>query len=293
MESISSPTFSYMANSAVATIGSPDLLDTALYYSLFRESEAVRWKMSDIPFAAIEKDKAPPALVGLIREVASAELTTWTATNQFFEAFRDDVDFTQWMTVWLYEETKHPQVLMRWLKHFGESFDVDFMLEGRKTYPFMNSKMRTLVFNIFSEIEAATFYLSVSQHVQEPVLQLIARNLAADEARHASSFYVYAKKRVMTSTNPDFERFEALKVLYFWLVRNQNVKHPFALFANKVSGSGEFDELDRILSFKTDNMYKRMRTMVGNLIGISLEDKEAVKRNFLQLQKENFSLKGA
>jgi hypothetical protein len=287
MESMSTAPLSYPGSVEAATIANPDLLDTALYYSLFREAEAVRWKMSDIPFSAIETDKAPPALVGLMRELAAAELTTWTATNQFFEAFRDDVDFTQWMTVWLYEETKHPQALMRWLKHFGESFDAEFMLEGRKTYPFMNSKMGTLVINILSEIETATFYLSVSQNVREPVLKLIARNLAGDEARHASSFYLYAKKRLMASDNPRFERFEALKVLYFWLVSNQNVKHPFALFANKVAGSREFDELDRIMSFKTENLYGRMRTMIGNLIGVSLENKEAVRRNFLQLQKEN------
>src|SRR5215510_12030699 len=113
MESISSPAFSYPVNYSAATIANPDLLDTALYYSLFREAEAVRWKMSDIPFSAIETDKASPALVGLMKELAAAELTTWTATNQFFEAFSDDVDFTQWLTVWLYEETKHPQALMR------------------------------------------------------------------------------------------------------------------------------------------------------------------------------------
>jgi hypothetical protein len=123
METISSPTFAYAIDPVATTIANPDVLDTALYYSLFREAETVRWKMSDIPFEAIETDKAPAALVGLMRELAAAELTTWTATNQFFDAFRDDVDFTQWLTVWLYEETKHPQALMRWLKHFGESFD--------------------------------------------------------------------------------------------------------------------------------------------------------------------------
>ena len=293
METISSPSSGYMVNSVAATIANPDVLDTALYYSLFREAEAVRWKMSDIPFDEIETDKAPPALVGLMRELAAAELTTWTATNQFFEAFRDDVDFTQWLTVWLYEETKHPQALMRWLKHFGESFDVDFMVEGRKTHPFMSSRMGTLVLNILSEIETATFYLSIACNVEEPVLKIIARNLAADEARHASSFYLYAKKRLMASDNRRQEMLEALKVLFFWLINNQNVKHPFALFANKVAGSGDFDELNRILGFKNETMYQRMRTMVGNLIGVPLDSKEAVRRHFMQLQKEHFSLKGA
>ena len=287
MNSMGTAEVSYSSSLEVATNANPDLLDTALYYSLFREAESVRWKMSDIPFDAIEKDKAPQVLIDLIRANAAAELTTWTATNQFFHSFSDDVDFTQWMAVWLYEETKHPQVLMHWLKHFGESFDTGFFLEGRKTYPFMKSKMGTLTFNILSEIEAATYYLSVYGNVQEPVLKLIAKNLAADEARHASSFYLYAKKRLMQSDNPQLERFEALKVLYFWLVRNQNVQHPVALFANKIARGAEFEGLDRIAGFKTENMYVRMRTMIGNLVGLTLDNKEEVRENFLQLQKGN------
>jgi hypothetical protein len=288
MESTSTTALSHPRSGQAALAANPDVLDTALYYSLFHEAEAVRWKMSDIPFSAIETDKAPRSLVALMKELAAAELTTWTATNQFFESFREDVDFTQWMTVWLYEETKHPQALMRWLKHFGESFDAEFMLEGRKTHPFMKSKMGTLVINILSEIETSAFYLNVSQNVEEPVLKLIAQNLAADEARHASSFYLYAKKMLMNSERPEVERFEALKVLYFWLVSNRNVKHPFALFANKAASSAEFSDLERILSFKTNALYGRMRAMVGNLIGVSLDSKEAVRKNFLQLQKENY-----
>jgi ferritin len=293
MNSMSTAAVPYPTSLEVAANANPDLLDTALYYSLFREAESVRWKMSDIPFDAIEKDKAPPALIELIRANAAAELTTWTATNQFIQAFSDDVDFTQWMAVWLYEETKHPQALMRWLKHFGESFDTGFFLEGRKTYPFMSSKMGTLTFNILSEMEAATYYLSVNANVQEPVLKLITKNLAADEARHASSFYLYAKKRLMQSDNPQFERYEALKVLYFWLVSNQNVLHPVALFANKIANGAEFGELDRIVAFKTENLYTRMRTMIGNLVGLTLDNKEEVRENFLQLQKENSAIANA
>ena len=289
MESTSTSALSYAGNSEAATTVNPDPLDTALYYPLFREAEAVRWKMSDIPFDAIEDDKVSPALIDLVRANAASELTTWTATNQFFHSFSDDVDFTQWMTVWLYEETKHPQVLMRWLKHFGESFDDGFFLEGRKTYPFMNSKMGTLVFNILSEIEASTYYLSVYKNVQEPVLKLITKNLAADEARHASSFYLYAKKRLMQSDNPQLERFDALKMLYFWLVSGQNVKHPVALFTNKIASGTEFEELERIVSFKSENVYARMRTMIGNLVGLTLDTKEEVRKNFLQLQKENYA----
>jgi len=49
-----------------------------------------------------------------------------------------------------------------------------------------------------------------------------------------------------------------------------------------------YDDLEPIMSFKSETMYTRMRTMVGNLISLDLDNKEAVRRNFLQLQKENY-----
>lgn len=290
MDSKSTVIESQSPDAKVNSPASSDLLETALYYHLFHEAERVRWKMSDIPWSSIEKDKVSQPLIGLVRENVFAELTTWSATNRFFQSFAEDVDFTQWVTVWLYEETKHPQVLMRWLKNFGESFDAEFMLEGRKTHPFMNSQMGTLVFNILSEIEASTYYLSVSRNVKEPVLSLLTQNLAADEARHASSFYSYAKKRLEASDKPDAERLEILKVLYFWLVSNKQVKHPFALFAHRVSDKAESDGLQRILDFKSESMYTKMRVMIGHLVGLPLESKEDVRREFMNLQARLYAL---
>ena len=35
----------------------------------------------------------------------------------------DDVDFTEWVSIWFYEETKHPDALLRWLGSFGVTVD--------------------------------------------------------------------------------------------------------------------------------------------------------------------------
>jgi len=285
MDSKSMAVGSQVAYSKTASGQNPDVLDTALYYHLFQEAEKVRWKMTDIPWSSIEKDKVSPQLISLIRESAFAELTTWSATDRFFEAFADDVDFTQWIGVWLYEETKHPQALMRWLKHFGESFDVNFIVEGRKTKPFINSRMATLVMNILSEIEASSIYVTYNRIIKEPVLNLIVRNLAADEARHASSFYSYAQKMMDSSDNPDLQRLEALKVLYFWLSSYGKVQHPITIFTHRVAAMSEFDDMRPSLGFVGEPMFKRMRDMIGKLVGLSLDTKEDVREHFMELQR--------
>ena len=265
----------------------PSVMDSALYYHLFYEAEKVRWKMSDIPWSDIDKDKVTPSLVSLVRDIAYAELTTWSAANRFFEAFAEDVDFSQWITIWMYEETKHPQALMRWLKEFDESFDTNFLLEGRKTHPFIQSRMGTLVMNILSEIEVSSMYLGISNIVEEPVLKRIFCNISADEARHASSFFSYAKKMIEESDDPDFERLEAVKVLYFWLTSKERVKHPVALLTNHVSNTDDFDAYRDRLSLRAEKAYARMRMMIGNLIGRALEDKDGVATAFRELYAAN------
>src|SRR5262249_241182 len=231
---------------------SDGIMETSIYCRLFDEAERVRWKMSDIHWEAIERKKAPRSLVNLVRVAAFFELTTWSATNMFFQTFTDDIDFTQWVTVWLYEETKHPQALMRWLKLMGQSFDETFMTEGRKAHPFVESKMSTLTLNILSEIQASALYLGIFKIAEEPVLKAIAKRLSADEARHASGFYSYAKKYIENAEHPDVERWQALKALYFWLADNRKVKHPVAMLSHRVMDADEFKEFVPQLGFESE-----------------------------------------
>ena len=253
-----------------------DILDDAIYYRLFLEAESVRWKMSDIPWSELAYDRVNRGLIELVREITSAELTTWSAANSFFQGFADDIDFTQWVTVWLYEETKHPQVLMRWLKQVGESCDREFMLAGRQIHPIMKSKMGTLVFNILSEIEASSIYMGLNSGVNEPVLRLIAKNLAADEARHASSFYSYAKQVLDSSDTPDRERVHALEALYLWLSKSGQVKHPVALFVSRVSG-GQEEEVIRLSDLTGAKIQARMIQMIGKLAGVTMNSRDDVR----------------
>jgi hypothetical protein len=253
-----------------------DVMETSIYYRLFEEAERVRWKMSDIPWESIEREKAPRPVIELARVAAFFELTTWSATNMFFQTFTDDMDFSQWITVWLYEETKHPQALMRWLKLMGESFDVGFMTQGRKAHPFVDSKVSTLTLNILSEIQASALYIGVSNVADEPVLKGIAKRLAADEARHASGFYSYAKKYIENSEQPDVERWQALRVLYFWLADNRKVKHPVAMLSHAIIDREEFAGFIPYLGFESEALPARMRQMVGTLIGRPLNSDREV-----------------
>ena len=236
-----------------------------LYPPVSAIAEGVRWKLTDIPWASFDREKATAPLRAMVREMAYSEYTTFSATQRFMETFGADTDFSQWISVWFYEETRHPMVLLKWLALAGEMTEADFASKGRVSVPFMKSITGTLVTNVISEMVAAEAYVGFVR-VTEPVLALLAQRIGADEARHGASFFTYARRAIATSAEPDRERLAALKVLHFWIHASQTVSHPV----------NEAVERMRALLPAADEPpfvppYNRIVKMVGNLVGLPMQ----------------------
>lgn len=236
-----------------------DLVEQMLYAPLFDQAEAVRWRMADIPWASIDRAAVTPELCELVRGIAFSEQTTFGATRRFMTELADDVDLTQWIAVWFYEETKHPDVLLRWLHRVGVEVDAQFVQKGRATAPFMRSRMGTFVTNIISELVASTAYAALHARAPEPVLAHIGGLLAGDEARHCASFFRYAQRQLARSADPARERRDALKVLFLWFQTNELITHPV----------NEFFSRHR-LPFDVASVRDRAARLVGLLIGVAL-----------------------
>jgi hypothetical protein len=260
-----------------------DFFADALYYRLFEEAESVRWRMSDIPWQAVERDAVTPGLLSLVRQAAHSELTTYSATLNFLKEFADDVDFTQWIAVWFYEETKHPHALMQWLAQFGESVEHNAMRKSRATAPFMKSRVGTLVTNIISEVVASHNYLQLHKGVREPVLAQIARLLAADEARHSSGFYTYARRALERSAHPDRDRADALKVLYMWFRDSDRVAHPVNEFHSRARDDASTRETADQLQIDPAGARKHAFRIVGSLVGCTIDDAESITTHLSKL----------
>ena len=157
-------------------------------------------------------------------------------------------------------------MLIRWLSEVGEYCDSDFVARGRVSTPFMRSRMGTLVTNVISEVNAATAYMTIARAVDEPVLVGIARRLSSDEARHASSFYRYAARRLERAARPDRERLDAIKVLHFWLNANQQVTHPVNQVLERVRERG----LSDLVSADAGDIRGRVCQIIGTLVDLPL-----------------------
>jgi ferredoxin len=236
-----------------------------VFAALFAEAERVRWRMEDLPFAAVDQSVVTPAQRQLVREAAFSELTTTSATKKFLDDFADDVDLTRWISVWFYEETKHPHALLEWLAQFGESVDDAWHRKGRATAPFMKSRTGTLVTNIISELVASASYLAMARTASEPVLRAIGERLGGDEARHAASFFAFARRHIARAADPDTERRDALKVLYMWFSSNALVSHPVNEFY------GRTDAQTEVAAIRAEMPRDRIFRAIGALCDLPLD----------------------
>ena len=249
-----------------------------LHLRLAIKAERVRWSFADLRFEDVDTRLVKPGLVELVREIAWSELTTYSATRRFLVDFEDDPDFTQWISIWYFEETRHPLALGGWLARFGVHFDDDTIRRGRVTSPFAKSKTATLVMNIISEVVAAAAYQSLARTAPEPVLGHIAQCLASDEARHAASFMAYARRQLTRSTDPDGERRAALKALWMWLGAGDAVQHPVNQMVQRVGAREDIADVLATLTVGVDAVRPRILKLVGSLVGAPLEDITDVQR---------------
>lgn len=232
--------------------------------------------------------RATAPLRTLVREMAFSEHATYSATQRFMQAFSDDVELTQWLSIWFYEETRHPHVLTTWLRQVGgapENAD-DFVIRGRVSTPFMKSKMGTLVTNVVSEVMAASAYRSMACAVDEPVLAQIAGYIAADESRHAASFFRFAQRRLETAADPARERLDAVKVLHFWLSEAEQVTHPINQMLERMRGDGSGRDALSALTFDFAAVKRRVTRIIGLLVDRPLRTADDVLGTLKQLTGE-------
>jgi ferredoxin len=250
----------------------PDVSPDGLYEHFARLSERVRWSLDDVAWQRLAPERASPGLRAMVREMAFSEHATYSATQRFMQTFADDVELTQWLSIWFYEETRHPHALSTWLRRIGAppADEHDFVIRGRISTPFMKSKMGTLVTNVVSEVTAASAYRTMARAGAEPVLTQIAGFIAADEARHAASFLRFARRRLESAEDPARERLDALKVLHFWLNDMQQVTHPINQMLDRLRADATGSDALTTLSFDFGAIKRRVTRMIGLLVDVPL-----------------------
>ena len=236
-------------------------------------AERARWRWDDLPWE--RPRQATPGLPALVREIAFSELATFAASRRFLHEFGDDVDFSGWIAVWLYEEARHPRSLIAWLDGALPDFSDGEIERGRLTAPFPKTRLLTLATNVLSEQVATARYLAMSRGTADPLLSAIARHIAADEARHGASFFLYAR-RALAALPVDDGRRQVLTMLRFWLDDGGQVVHPVQLLGERAAGRTEVQAAAAALPIPRPALERRLIAIVGHLLALPLADRADV-----------------
>lgn len=257
-----------------------DIVKQLSYYELFDIAEEARWTMSSIPWDQIDMSVVDSNLVSLVRGAFFGELTTYSATHGFMNLFTDDIDFTQWLSIWLYEETKHPHAFAKWLSLVGHPLSESFFREGRVITPMTGSQVEMLTFNIISEVVAAVNYTRTAKITTEPVLKVILHNIGKDEMRHSVGFEHYCKKLIRESVDPDAERIKCLRATWAFLQSDQSIGHPVFMAANALAGY-----IDQALVEKIRTTIRTQITLrIAGVVELDIPDPESVYQVFRDLR---------
>ncbi|WP_266157339.1 ferritin-like domain-containing protein [Dyella silvatica] len=255
-----------------------DIFNDLSYYSLFDVAEKARWLMRDVDWEHIDKSMVTPALIEMVKTITFGELTTYSATRSFMEMFEDDIDFTQWLAVWLYEETKHPHALTKWLAMNGVQLSGQYLMEGRTITPMTKSRTEMLTFNVISEIVAGNMYLATSESVSEPVLKDITAKLAKDEMRHSVGFENYTRRTIAEAADPDYEKTIVLRSAWVFLQGDQFINHPV------------FETVRNLNAILGDTVIKKIRkqivSRIGKLAGVDIPEPEQIYAVYSQFKAD-------
>ena len=201
-----------------------------LYPELFRQLEAVRWNLEDVPWDRFDASRLSEEQAVTIKMNAITEWAALPATEMFLRDNRDDSDFSAFMSIWFFEEQKHALVLIEYLRRFhpalapseAELHEVRFEFDPAPP-------LETLMLHFCGEIRLNHWYRRAAEWHDEPVIKTIYERLAQDEARHGGAYLRYMKRALQRHGNEARAAFAKVGVLMASSRRTTQALHPTTL----------------------------------------------------------------
>lgn len=253
-----------------------DVLHDFLYFQLEPVYEQSHWRADTIPWGAVAHERIDDQTVEWVRSSAIFECGAHAGALHLYREFTDDPDFTQWVGRWLFEQGRHPLLLTRWLHEVGVPFREAYFHANHARYP-QARPIHTLAVNLIAEMKAAAWYHTLAKLCDEPVLRGLLGHLSGDEARHAATLLLYARRYLAHANDPRRERRELLKCLHSWLLSSRQ-RLPFAEYLPRgaTDNAARVAEMARV--FDGEAVERRICAQFGALAGVEINGKDEIKR---------------
>ena len=245
--------------------------EAPLYDRIFRRLERARWRLADVPFDRVKKERLTPKMAQVVRVNCLLELSSLYAERMFLRDFRELPDFCQFTSIWYYEEMKHYLVLRQYLELFGSApLPEDF--PGLDTELAPKPWPATLALHYCGEMRLGMWYHRWSESVEEPVLADIYRRIGDDEFRHAACYRDFMAQALRRRPELLLDFLQAAK---WMLVDPDGNKHPTTMKADASGGKAVSDGIDG---------YERLREWIHQTIRQS-DEADLQRRVLVTLSK--------
>ena len=200
------------------------------------------WTPDDIPWDRFDPSRVDPDILRVVKAAAMVEKNSADYAAYLRNVFPGDADFGDAADQWASEEVQHGDVLGRWAEMADPSFDFTtrfrrfqdgFRIPVDSAQSIRGSRSGELVARCVVEVGTSSYYTSLADAADEPVLHAICLKIAADEFRHYKLFYTHLKRYL------DMERpsaFSKLRVAVGRIIESDDDELAYAYYAANNEG---------------------------------------------------------
>jgi len=161
------------------------------------------WRVEQLPWDSFDPAKVDPETVPLVKAAAMVERNGGDYALYLCNVFHDDPDFRRAAENWAEEEIQHGDALGKWASLADPGWDYaaafaryreGFRIDVSANASIRGSRAGELIARCMVETGTSSYYTALAEASAEPVLQLLGRQIAADEYRHFKLFYDHLKR---------------------------------------------------------------------------------------------------
>jgi rubrerythrin len=161
------------------------------------------WQIDQVDWDRFDPARVDPALIPLVKAAAMVERNGTDYAIYLNRVFADDPDFRAAADNWATEEVQHGDALGRWAMLADPAWDYQaafarykagYSVDLQADASIRGSRTGELIARCMVETGTSSYYTALAEATGEPVLQQVAKLIAADEYRHFKLFYDHMRR---------------------------------------------------------------------------------------------------
>lgn len=208
------------------------------------------WTVETLPWDQLQPEKVDPELLKIIKAASLVEYNAQAYAEYLHRVFHDDDVSRDKFHYWAIEEVQHGKALGVWaeavdsswnhekaMARFREGYTPEHFIDNSKE-SVRGSRSGEMVARCMVETGTSSYYTSLGEATQEPVLKQICKNIAGDEFRHYKTFYDILNKYL---PQEGLTRLQRLKIALGRIMETEDDELSYAYYAANAPEGAAYD----------------------------------------------------